>query len=85
MFSSISQKELEELEKRYPRKTRVRLVKMDHPHAPAIGTLGTVKGIDATGEIIVVWDNGSTMYLDRSLDKWEIVKQKVRSKHLHLR
>ena len=36
----------EELLKKYPVGSRVRLLKMDDIQAPPIGTLGTVKGVD---------------------------------------
>ena len=36
----------EELLKKYPIGSRVRLLKMDDVQAPPIGTLGTVKGVD---------------------------------------
>lgn len=50
---------VEKLKERYPAGTRVKLVQMDDPQAPPVGTLGTVKGVDDTGSIMVNWDNGS--------------------------
>ena len=41
--------------------TRVKLTRMDDPHAPPIGTLGTVMHVDDIGTIHVKWDNGSTL------------------------
>jgi hypothetical protein len=32
---------------------------MDDPHAPPVGTLGTVLGVDDTASLIMRWDNGS--------------------------
>lgn len=49
------------LRKRYPEGTRVKLVKMDDPQAPPIGTRGTVIGVDDIGSIMVRWDNGSSL------------------------
>ena len=46
------------LKKQYPIGSRVELVRMDDFQAPPIGTLGTVKGVDDTGSILVSWDNG---------------------------
>ena len=40
---------------------RVRLVKMDDPQAPPIGTTGTVMFVDDIGTIHVAWDNGSSL------------------------
>lgn len=52
---------VERVKKEYPTGTRVELVKMDDLQAPAIGTKGTVKGVDDTASIIVSWDNGSSL------------------------
>lgn len=50
---------IENLRKKYPVGSRVELLKMDDPQAPPIGTLGTVRGVDDIGSIMVRWDNGS--------------------------
>lgn len=42
----------------YPVGTRVELVQMDDPHAPPIGTQGTVVGVDDVASLIMRWDNG---------------------------
>ena len=49
---------VERLRKEYPVGTRVELLKMTDIQAPPIGTLGTVKGVDDIGSIMVAWDNG---------------------------
>lgn len=49
------------LRKQYPEETRVKLVKMDDPQAPPMGTQGTVIGVDDIGSIMVRWDNGSSL------------------------
>ena len=53
----ISREALQALRERFPRGTRVELVKMDDPQAPPIGTKGTVLGVDDIGSIMVAWDN----------------------------
>ena len=40
---------------------RVRLLKMDDAQAPAVGTEGTVIGVDDIGSVMVAWDNGSSL------------------------
>ena len=50
---------IERLRREYPVGTRVELVKMDDVQAPPVGTLGTVKGVDDIGSIMVAWDTGS--------------------------
>lgn len=52
---------VEALQKKYPAGTRVRLVQMDDPQAPPIGTMGTVICVDDIGSLLVAWDNGSTL------------------------
>nr|DAO23288.1 MAG TPA: protein of unknown function (DUF4314) [Caudoviricetes sp.] len=52
---------LEFLRKEYPSGTRVRLVRMDDPQAPPLGTEGTVTGVDDMGSLLVDWDNGSRL------------------------
>lgn len=49
------------LRRLYPKGTRVKLVKMDDPQAPPMGTRGTVIGVDDIGSIMVCWDNGSSL------------------------
>ena len=60
---------VERIKTRYPVGTRVKLVQMDDPQAPPIGTLGTVKGVDDTGSIMVNWDNGSSLNVVYGEDK----------------
>ena len=54
----ISREALQALRERFPKGSRVELVKMDDPQAPPIGTKGTVRGVDDIGSILVAWDNG---------------------------
>ena len=53
-----SKETVERIRREYPVGARVELVRMDDPHAPPIGTKGTVRGVDAIGSILVAWDNG---------------------------
>ena len=49
------------LKEQYPVGTRIMLKQMDDIQAPPFGTLGTVQGIDGIGNILVLWDTGSTL------------------------
>ena len=52
---------------------RVELIEMpEDPHPVPVGTLGTIKGIDGIGQIMVSWDNGSSLSLIPGLDKFKI-------------
>ena len=44
-----SRETVAQLRRDFPAGTRVELVHMDDPQAPAIGTRGTVSGVDDTG------------------------------------
>lgn len=49
------------IKEQYPKGTRIMLKQMDDVQAPPFGTLGTVQGVDGIGNILVQWDNGSTL------------------------
>lgn len=59
----------DELLKKYPIGSRVKLLKMDDVQAPPIGTKGTVVGVDDIGSILVSWDNGSSLNVVDGVDK----------------
>ena len=42
---------------------------MDDIQAPPVGTLGTVKGVDDIGSIMVRWDNGSSLSIVCGYDR----------------
>lgn len=66
---------LSQLRRDYPVGARVRLLKMDDPQAPPIGTMGTVRGVDGIGSIMVRWDTGSGLSVVYGEDSCEIVKE----------
>ena len=41
---------------------------MDDFQAPPIGTKGTVRGVDDMGNILVNWDNGSSLNVVYDID-----------------
>lgn len=69
----ISHNELKALRLRLPAGTRVRLVEMDDPQAPPVGTLGTVNFIDDMGTIFVSWTTGSRLGLVYGKDRFMVV------------
>ena len=58
-MSFPSKETVDLLRSRYPKGTRVELLRMDDPQAPPIGTKATVQGVDDARSIIVAWDKGS--------------------------
>ena len=69
----ISKEALQALRERFPRGTRVELVKMDDPQAPPIGTKGTVRGVDDIGSIMVAWDNGGSLSIAYGEDECRVL------------
>lgn len=65
----ISKEELNDLREKYPVGCRVKLIKMDDIQAPKIGTLGTCRGVDDIGNIMVSWDSGSSLSVAYGEDK----------------
>lgn len=61
------------LKQKYKKGTRIRLVKMDDPQAPPLGTEGTVTGVNDAGHILVSWDNGSGLNVVYGEDIVELV------------
>ena len=60
---------VERLRQEYPAGCRVELLHMDDPQAPPIGTLGTVKGVDDSGTIMVAWDTGGSLHVLYGVDE----------------
>lgn len=71
----ISKEALKALRERFPKGTRVELVKMDDPQAPPIGTKGTVRGVDDIGSIMVDWDNGGSLHVAWGEDECRRVEE----------
>ena len=61
--------ELERLRNDFPAGTRIELVEMDDVHAPPKGTMGTIDGVDDSGNLLVSWDNGSRLNAIWGVDK----------------
>lgn len=54
---------VERMRQAFPSGSRVRLLVMDDPQAPPVGTLGIVKGVDDIASVMVKWDNGSGLHV----------------------
>ena len=65
----------EEMLLRYPIGTRVWLIRMDDYQAPISGTLGTINNIDDIGDLMVSWDDGSSLKLIVVIDAFEVVSK----------
>jgi len=59
-----------ELRATYPVGTRLVLDAMDDIQAPPRGTVGTVQGVDDSGQLLVRWDTGSGLNLIPGVDSF---------------
>ena len=60
----------------YPKGTRIELINMNDPYAPVpSGTKGTVEFVDDMGQIHMKWDNGKTLALVPSEDRFIKVEE----------
>ncbi len=67
----VNQETLNRLRQEFPSGCRVKLLVMNDPYAPPIGTLGTVADIDDIGSLLVHWDNGSGLHVLYGIDRVE--------------
>lgn len=61
----------------YPVGTKIRLIYMDDIQAPPVGTCGTVIGVDDLGNILVEWENGSSLSLLPDKDKFQVISKPI--------
>jgi hypothetical protein len=73
MMKFPSEADLERLRRTYPQGTKVRLVSMDDAQAPPVGTKGEILDIDDVGNILVSWENGSSLNLIPDVDEFSIL------------
>lgn len=69
-----STQRLKKLKAKYPAGSVVKLLTMDDPQSPPVGTIGIVKVVDDIGDILVDWETGSHLKLIYGQDKWEVIK-----------
>lgn len=70
-----TEKEIEDLRRKYPKGTKVRLLKMENDPLPVpVGTIGVINGLDDTGSLLVSWQNGSSLNVLYGIDLIEVVE-----------
>ena len=74
-----SKERIAALRKYYPRGTKVKLLAMDDPQAPPVGTLGEILGVDDAAQLLVRWETGSSLSLIPDVDSFRIVQKGGRS------
>jgi hypothetical protein len=67
---------VEQLRKQYPEGTKIELVEMDDVQAPPVGTVGTVRGVDDLGSLLVRWENGSSLSVIDGVDRVKKIPSK---------
>lgn len=66
----VSEKEIERLRWDYPAGCRVVLDDMDDPYRKmSAGLQGTCQGVDDAGNVLVAWDNGSSLNVAYGVDR----------------
>lgn len=65
--------EIERIMRKYSASTRIRLISMDDPQSPPSGTAGIVITVDALGNLIMAWDNGSGLNICPEIDRFEVI------------
>lgn len=74
MSKFYNKEKIDMLKEQYPPGTRIRLLRMDDSQSPPINTVGIVNGIDDAGQILMSWDNGSSLSLIIDEDEFEVLK-----------
>jgi hypothetical protein len=74
-----SKERIAALRKYYPRGTKVKLLAMDDPQAPPVGTLGEILGVDDAAQLLVRWETGSSLSLIPGVDSFRIMQKGGRS------
>ena len=65
------QAKIQRTKESYPPGTRILLLHMDDPHAPVpCGTRGTVVHVDDAAQLHMKWDNGRTLAVVPSVDRF---------------
>ena len=65
--------DIEQIKKKYPKGTKIELIKMNDIQAPPTGTKGIVEHVDDIGTIHMIWETGSTLGLVEGEDEFKII------------
>ena len=68
-----SKEQIELIRKEYPTGTKVELLAMDDKQAPPVGTIGEVIAVDDIGQLVMRWQNGSSLNLIPGVDSFRKV------------
>ena len=68
-----SEQVIDSLRRNFKAGTRVELLQMDDCQAPPCGTKGPVRGVDDIGNILVNWDNGSSLSVVYGEDSCRVI------------
>lgn len=69
------EKKVEALKRRYPEGTRICLDSMENDPFPIpSGSRGTVQFVDDAGQLIMKWDNGSSLSLISGEDRFHVIQ-----------
>lgn len=66
-------KEIDELRRKYPAGTRIRLDSMEDPQAIQSGSTGAVDFVDDAGQIHMKWDNGRSLAIIPGVDQFTVI------------
>ena len=71
-----TQKEVEEIKKRYPKGTRIELDGMDEQGMPP-GLKGIVEMVDDQGQLHMIWENGRFLALIPGEDMFHVIPEQA--------
>lgn len=69
-----TKEEIAYIRKTFLKGTTIRLVTMDDFQAPQVGCLGTITGVDDLGDIMVSWENGSSLKVIYGVDEIDMIE-----------
>lgn len=76
MNDYLRPEQVERIRQQYPTGTRICCDNMpDDPQPIEPGTLGTVRGVDDAGSVMMKWDNGRSLSLIPGVDSFHTVEQ----------